>query len=124
MTLTLREQFALQAPKEPWASFKPVGLPEEVPAIKPYPNDSTWGDRRYEWEQLRSALIALQWPWYYADEMVKAGSVNSGHSSLQACGSSAGSDGGSPADFDCELVGVFPTMEEAMAARDKAKTSQ
>ena len=78
--ITLRDYLAAHAPVEPWGWFEPVVAPEpqrnskevvvNIEGFLPYTSHepcNEWND----WFKERRRQIQLQWPYFYADEMLK-----------------------------------------------------
>jgi hypothetical protein len=66
-TKTLRDEFAMAAPKEIWPHFKPI-MQTECP---PYEYGRYQSEEHHAWKREEARQAYLQWPWYYADAMLE-----------------------------------------------------
>ncbi len=72
MNHSLRDQFAIHAPKEPWPWFTP-NVPEPPKPRKDIHGDPTWEYKCdcISYDELKKKERILQWPYFYADEMMR-----------------------------------------------------
>lgn len=71
--MSLRDWFATHAPKEKWDWFEPV-MTTEKPKHPGDVGPNTFQEYRQSvhlWDHEYSKQREIQWPWFYADNMIK-----------------------------------------------------